>query len=55
METTTIKAYGTEAADVALHSMDIKRRVLEVRLHILLCKDFVNLSYRIDSIVRRRL
>lgn len=40
METTIVKAYGTEAADAPIHSMEIRRRALlqnDVEIDILYC------------------
>lgn len=40
MDTTIVKAYGTEAADAPIHSLEIKRRVLlpnDVEIDILYC------------------
>ncbi|WP_343674031.1 NAD(P)-dependent alcohol dehydrogenase [Chitinophaga sp.] len=40
METTTVKAYGTEAADAPIHDMEIRRRTLlstDVEIDILYC------------------
>jgi uncharacterized zinc-type alcohol dehydrogenase-like protein len=40
METTIVKAFGTEGKDVALHGMDIKRRALQahdIEIEILYC------------------